>query len=439
MPTEGVSQLANLSGSMTDGLVIVLCHGDFMKKIAVIGAGVTGVTTAYKLLNNGYNVTVFEKERYPGMDTSFANGGQLSASNAEVWTSKKTVIQGIKWMLKKDAPLLLNPKPSVHKLGWVIEFLSNIRHHKKNTIATAEMAIQSRKELNKIIDKENLKIDLVKKGILHLCNSKEGFQHGLKVNNWLNEAGLDRYPITLKEINKIEPTINLDNIYAGFYTKSDMTGDIHLFTKQLAYVCKNKGVAFNFESYVTDIKHLNGKIKIFYKQNSEIKEESFSGLVVCAGVNSKQLANIVGDKINIYPVKGYSITVILNDKKSQDSAPTVSLLDDGAKIVTSRLGKNRFRIAGTAEFNGYNRDIRNDRIFPLIKWCNNLFPNVSTEHCIPWAGLRPMTPSMMPKVGKGKLPGIFYNTGHGHLGWTLGAITSQIISDEILRNNNLLN
>ena len=130
---------------------------------------------------------------------------------------------------------------------------------------------------------------------------------------------------------------------------------------------------------------------------------------------------------------------MLNDKKSQYSAPTVSLLDDESKIVTSRLGKNRFRIAGTAEFNGYNKDIRNDRVFPLIKWCNNHFPNVSTEHCIPWAGLRPMTPSMMPKVGKGKLSGVFYNTGHGHLGWTLSALTSQIISDEILRNNNLLN
>jgi len=409
-----------------------------MKKIAIIGSGVTGVTTAYQLFKKGYNVTVFEKERYPGMDTSFANGGQLSASNAEVWTSMKTVLEGLSWMFKKDSPLLFNPKPSLQKLGWIIEFLSNIPNHKKNTIITAQMAIKSRKELNRIIDEENLKIDLAKKGILHLSNSKETFQHGLKINNWLNEAGLKRYPLSLKEIKEIEPTVNLKKIYAGFFTKSDMTGDIHLFTKQLAHICKKNGVAFNFESYVHNIKHLNGKIKVFYKQNGQIEQKTFNGLVICAGVQSKKLANLVGDRVNIYPVKGYSITVMLNDKKSQISAPTVSLLDDGAKIVTSRLGKKRFRIAGTAEFNGYNRDIRNDRIFPLIKWCNGLFPNVSTEHCIPWAGLRPMTPSMMPKVGKGKLPGIFYNTGHGHLGWTLCALTSQIISDEILRNNSLL-
>jgi len=133
--------------------------------------------------------------------------------------------------------------------------------------------------------------------------------------------------------------------------------------------------------------------------------------------------------VNIYPVKGYSITVNLDDKESQEAAPWVSLLDDEAKIVTSRLGKNRFRIAGTAEFNGYNLDIRDDRIKPLCKWCETFFPEVSTEHCVPWAGLRPMLPSMMPKIGPGSKPGVFYNTGHGHLGWTLSAATAEATAD----------
>ena len=136
-------------------------------------------------------------------------------------------------------------------------------------------------------------------------------------------------------------------------------------------------------------------------------------------------------------ISWYSITILLNDKESIKNAPYVSLLDDKAKIVSSRLGKDRFRVAGTAEFNGYNKDIREDRILPLIKWSNKLFPKVSTEHYRPWAGLRPMTPNMMPKIGKGKLPGIFYNTGHGHLGWTLSAFSSLLISDILLRTDNL--
>ncbi len=408
-----------------------------MKKIAVLGSGITGVTTAYQLYKRGYSVTVFEKERYAGMETSFANGGQLSASNAEVWTSWKTILQGIKWITKKDAPLLLGLTPSLHKLSWLIEFLNNVPNHKNNTITTAKMAIESRKEFNRIISAENLKIDLVKKGILHLCDTKDNFQHSLKINGWLNEAGLDRYPVTVKDIRKIEPTINFQNLYGGFYTQSDMTGDIHLFTRQLSEICIKNGVKFNFESYVKNIKHLNKQIKVSFLKDNQNHESFFHSIVICAGVNSKKIAKILHDKVNIYPVKGYSITVMLNDKKSQMSAPNVSLLDDGAKIVTSRLGKNRFRIAGTAEFNGYNTDIRNDRILPLIKWCNKFFPSVSTEHCIPWAGLRPMMPSMMPKVGKGKLKGIFYNTGHGHLGWTLGVLTSQLIADEILKSDNI--
>ena len=157
-------------------------------------------------------------------------------------------------------------------------------------------------------------------------------------------------------------------------------------------------------------------------------------VVVCAGVGSRRLAGMVGDRINIYPVKGYSITVALEESLSQQAAPWVSLLDEDAKIVTSRLGVDRFRVAGTAEFNGYNRDIRADRIEPLVQWCHTLFPAMSTATVIPWAGLRPMTPSMMPRVGRGKRPGIYYNTGHGHLGWTLSAATAEIVSDLILQD-----
>jgi D-amino-acid dehydrogenase len=140
---------------------------------------------------------------------------------------------------------------------------------------------------------------------------------------------------------------------------------------------------------------------------------------------------MLGDRVNIYPVKGYSITVKLDDDVSREAAPWVSLLDDNAKVVTSRLGNDRLRIAGTAEFNGYNWDIRDDRVQPLVRWVEDYFPEVATEHAIPWAGLRPMMPNMLPKVDSGKRQGVYYNTGHGHLGWTLSAATAEIIGDKI--------
>jgi D-amino-acid dehydrogenase len=162
-----------------------------------------------------------------------------------------------------------------------------------------------------------------------------------------------------------------------------------------------------------------------------VQKTSADAVVICAGVESRRLGASLGDRINIYPVKGYSITVELDDATSRAGAPWVSLLDDESKIVSSRLGADRFRVAGTAELNGYNRDIRDVRIDPLVAWTRHLFPSVSTERVIPWAGLRPMMPSMLPRVGAGRRPGVFYNTGHGHLGWTLSAATARIVAEAV--------
>jgi D-amino-acid dehydrogenase len=143
---------------------------------------------------------------------------------------------------------------------------------------------------------------------------------------------------------------------------------------------------------------------------------------------SRRLGQQVGDRINVYPVKGYSITVSLLEKADQAAAPWTSLLDDKAKIVTSRLGLTRFRVAGTAEFNGQNKDIRAERIAPLVNWCRTHFAGMSTRQVIPWAGLRPMMPDMLPRVMRGPTPRVLYNTGHGHLGWTLSAATADAVA-----------
>ncbi|PJR92500.1 D-amino acid dehydrogenase [Ochrobactrum sp. 695/2009] len=401
-----------------------------MPHIAVIGAGITGVTTAYALLERGFEVTVIESQRYAAMETSFANGGQLSASNSEVWNHWSTLLKGMKWMLRRDAPLLMNPQPTWHKYSWLAEFTSNIFKYRSNTVETTRLAIAARHHLFSIAEKENIDFDHVRRGILHIYWDKAGFDHAGKVNAMLKEGGLDRYSVSAEEVKSIEPTLHGD-FYGGFYTPSDSTGDIHKFTSGLSRVCSNRGVRFIFDARVTDIKRA-GQFGITYTSNSEGRKISADGVVVCAGIGSRQIAAMLGDRVNVYPVKGYSITVNLDDEESQNAAPWVSLLDDRAKIVTSRLGKDRFRVAGTAEFNGVNRDIRHDRVKPLVDWTRTLFPGVNTNRVIPWAGLRPMMPNMMPRVGKGRSLGVYYNTGHGHLGWTLSAATAQIISDTIL-------
>lgn len=398
-----------------------------MSRIAIIGAGITGVTTAYALAQRGHLVTVFERHRYAAMETSFANGGQLSVSNAEVWNNHATVLKGLRWMFTRDAPLLLNPRPSWHKYSWIGEFLRQIPNYRANTIETVRLAIAAREHLFGIADREGIAFDHETRGILHFYATRSEHNAATRVNELLRAGGLDRRPVTPDEIRVIEPALNGD-FYGGFFTESDSTGDIHKFTRGLSAACERQGVEFRYDAPVRSIGSVGPKhIEIV----SESGHELFDNVVVCAGVGSRQFASMVGDHVNVYPVKGYSITVNLDDEISRNSAPWVSLLDDRAKIVTSRLGLDRFRVAGTAEFNGFNRDIRSDRVEPLINWVRRHFPYVSTARVIPWAGLRPMLPSMLPRVGRGKRPGVFYNTGHGHLGWTLSAATAEGVAHAI--------
>jgi len=401
-----------------------------MKTIAVIGGGITGVTTAYALARRGYAVTLYEKHRYAAMETSFANGGQLSASNAEVWTHWSTLLKGLKWMLKSDAPLLVNPRPSWHKLSWFAEFVTNIPHYRRNTVETARLAIAARHHLFSWAEAEGIAFDLKRQGILHIYRDKAGFDHAGKVSALLAEGGLQRRAVTPEEMRVIEPTL-VGNYFGGYFTESDSTGDIHKFTNGLAAAAARLGVKFLYRQNVSTVTSDGQSASVTVANEAGLEPTRFDGVVICAGTASRALAASLGDRVNIYPVKGYSITVNLNDEASRAAAPTVSLLDDETKLVTSRLGIDRFRVAGTAEFNGFDKDIRADRIRPLLDWVERCFPGVDTKSVVPWAGLRPMMPDMLPRVSRGRLPNVFYNTGHGHLGWTLSAATADVVASSV--------
>ena len=402
-----------------------------MKTIAIIGGGITGVTTAYALAKRGFKVTLLERHRYAAMETSFANGGQLSASNAEVWNHSGTIVKGLKWMLKNDAPLLVNPKPSWHKLSWFAEFIAAIPHYRDNTIASARMAVAARQHLFGWADEEGIDFNLKREGILHIYRDRAGFERAAEVSKLLALGGLPRRAVTPEEMRAIEPTL-AGQYYGGHYTESDSSGDIHKFTTGLAQAAQRLGVELRFGQHVTAMHADAISASVTIEQDGVSDTSRYDAVVVCAGTASRAMAAMLGDRVNVYPVKGYSITVHLNDAASQDAAPNVSLLDDATKLVCSRLGEDRLRVAGTAEFNGFNRDIRADRIAPLLNWVQQCFPGVSTRDVTPWAGLRPMTPDLMPRVGRGKAPTVFYNTGHGHLGWTLSAATADMIADTLL-------
>jgi D-amino-acid dehydrogenase len=391
-----------------------------MKTVAVIGAGIAGITTAYYLAREGYSVVVYEQERYPAMRTSFANGGQVSVSNSEVWTTWSNIKKGIRWMFKKDAPLLIRPRLDRAQWKWMAKFLyyTATGCYKKNTEATIKLGLEARELYKEIFKEENINFDYSPSGILHFYKDEQYFNAAKQAKSIYNNNGVEWDILSPLHTVCIDPAIqDIKNIKGSAWTKSDFVGDIHKFCYEMVQVLKDKyGVTFHYNLKPKTLKNI---------------PKEYDAVVVAAGVSSEQLANSIGDSLGIYPVKGYSITINNVDPKY---LPTVSLLDDQAKIVTSTLG-NRFRVAGTAELAGENYDIRKDRIQPLLDWVHENFPNINTHDYTSWACLRPMTPNMMPVVKQSKKnTRVFYHAGHGHLGWTLSPATAKMVVTLIKAN-----
>lgn len=382
------------------------------KKIVVVGAGISGLLAAYYLVKAGHKVTVYEQERYPAMRTSFANGGQVSVSNSEVWTTWGNVFKGIKWMFSKDAPLLIRPTFEWAKIRWMTKFMWNTvtARYAKNTADTIQLGMRSRELYKHIIAEEGLEFDQSFNGILHFYKDATYLANARSVKDLYETNGCQWDMLDPHQVHLAEPSLRNDgSVLGGAWTEDDWMGDIHKFCTELTSVLKNKyGVIFRFGDKISKLSDVG-----FY-----------DAVVVSNGVGSTALAKTVGDTIDVYPVKGYSITINLDDE-SFKYTPKTSLLDDEAKIVTSTLGR-RFRVAGTAELTGENYDIRRDRIEPLLEWVHTNFPKINTHDYTQWACLRPMAPDMMPIVKQSKKnPKVFYHTGHGHLGWTLSPATAE--------------
>lgn len=390
------------------------------KSIAVVGAGITGIMAAYYLAKKGYSVTVFDSEHYSAMKTSFANGGQISVSNSETWNTWSNVKKGIKWMFKKDAPLLIRPSFELSKISWLIKFLYHTykNSYSKNTKLSIEYGLKSRTLYEEIRKEEKVQYDYNPCGILHFYKDSNYFKSACNAKDLYTAAGASSEwnIVDAPTIDILEPALeDTKGILGGVWTPQDYTGDIHKFCIEMQKVLSKKyRVKFNFDTTIDNIDELDG----------------YDIVVISNGVGAKQLAKTVGDSLPIYPVKGYSITINL-DEESAKFAPMVSLLDDQAKIVTARLG-NRFRVAGTAELDGEDYDIRKDRIKPLLDWVHVNFPKVNTHDYTSWACLRPMTPDMMPIVKQSEYdPRVYYHSGHGHLGWTYSPATAKLLSELI--------
>jgi D-amino-acid dehydrogenase len=382
-------------------------------KILIIGGGITGLLSAYFLSKEGFSVTISEKDRYPSMKTSYANGGQISVSNSQVWNNFNTISQVYPSFYNEFAPIIFRPKFSWDKIKWIYSFLQNSSKSNQlsNTIKNIRLGLRSRELYEKIIQIESINFNKSNSGILHLFSNQTDIKNSLEIKPIYNEYGVTWDILDRNKILEIEPNLTLNDIKTGSWTPEDWVGDIHLFSVELSKILQEKyRVNFIFENQIDTF------------------DKHYDLYVVSAGIDSVKISRNLGDNLLIQPVKGYSLTF---ENLDTSCLPKVSIVDERKKLVISPLG-DTLRIAGTVELSDINYDIIKNRLQPMFDWVHSHLKGISTKDYNPWAGLRPMTPNMYPIIKQSKKnKKVWYNTGHGHLGWTQAAGSAELLVKQI--------
>jgi D-amino-acid dehydrogenase len=400
-------------------------------KVIVLGAGLLGVTSAYFLRQQGHEVTVVDRQASPAAETSFANGGQISVSHAEPWANPSAPLKVLQWLGKEDAPLLFRIRADMRQWLWGLQFLrectpARTRH---NIGQIVRLGTYSRSVLQQLRRDIGIRYDERTQGILHFYTSQKEFDGAEAPAAQMRALGCDRRVISADEAVKLEPALRhiRPQLAGATYTAEDESGDANRFARELVKRCEADGVQFLMSHTVTALREAGGSIDHVEATDREGRFQRLraDAYVLAMGSLSPLLAQPLGIRLPIYPAKGYSVTMPVKDASM---AHQVSLTDDEYKLVFSRLttpqasgqpASDRLRIAGTAELNGYDRDLNRVRCEAIVRRVEQLFPGAGdTSQAQFWTGLRPATPSNVPIIGRSKLPNLFLNTGHGTLGWT---------------------
>jgi D-amino-acid dehydrogenase len=402
--------------------------------VIVLGAGLVGVTSAWYLRQAGFAVTVIDRQPAAGLETSFANGGQISVSHPEPWANPGAPGQIVRWLGREDAPLLFRPRLDWYQWSWGMRFLLECLpgRTRRNTAAIAGLALHSRDCLRALQAETGIEYDRLHKGILHLHFSQREFSQAYRRAALLQGFGIRAEVLNAQACCNIEPALAScrDRLQGGLYAPDDETGDALAFTQGLAELCRQAGVQFRYGMRIIALSSKRGSIDAVVAEDEEGSGERIGGdaFLIALGSHGAALARPFGDPLPVYPVKGYSVTLPL---AADANAPSVSITDESRRIVLSRLG-NRLRIAGTAELAGFDTGINVQRCQAIQRRAEELFPHVrptgAPEY---WAGLRPATPGNVPIIGRSVMRNLFFNTGHGTLGWTLACGSGQAIADII--------
>lgn len=400
--------------------------------VLVLGAGLAGVTSAWYLRKAGLDVTVVDRQPAPAMETSFANGGQISVSHPEPWANPGAPLTLLRWLGRDDAPLKFRPHADLRQWRWAGRFLRECLpwRTRANTRAIAELARYSRQCLAELRTETGLEYTHSERGILHVFFDRREAEDIPERIRALSAHHIEAHACDAARCAEIEPALaRMDRPpLGGIFAPDDESGDAHDFIDALTQRLRNDGVRFVFNTRIDGFDHNGGLVegvRVTREDGSTTRLEANS-YVLCLGSYSPLLVAPLGENLPIYPVKGYSISVPVT---APERAPSVSLTDEARRIVCSRLG-DTLRVAGTAELNGFDLSLDPRRVDALKAWVARNFPDATDlDRAEPWCGLRPTTPSNIPLIGKSGLLNLYYNTGHGTLGWTMACGSSAALAD----------
>lgn len=402
--------------------------------VVVLGGGVIGVTTAWYLRQQGHHVRLIERRGAAAMETSFANAGQVSAQMAEPWANPTTLKTLSSWLFNDQSPLVFRPKASWAQWSWLLQFLSECRlsKYQYNLKHLVSLGLYSRQALQELRQAVLIDYDHKENGILLFFTEQASFDKAAQNANHLRQFGVQREVVSAEQCLSIEPSLHSQKaqLVGGLYSKYDETGDAHKFTQALAQQAAQEGVVFSYDTHIEKIQIANGDIDSLVLRHTDgtIERLRADRYVMCLGPSTARMARDIGISLPIYPIKGYSLSIPL---ESEEVGCNMGLTDAAHKIAYSRLG-NRLRATAYAEITDYDLGIDAQRCDAIQKRTEQLFPHgLNWEQTTKWAGLRPMTPSNLPYIGKTKYPALYINAGHGTIGWTQSCGSAKAIAEII--------
>ncbi len=422
-------------------------------KIIILGAGIIGVSTAWHLLERGHEVTLIERQPGAALETSFANGAQISVSYCEPWANRDAPLKALKWMLCRDAPLLFRPQLDWQQWRWSWQFLRqcNDAAFERNVQQLVALGRYSHAALKDVLRATGIDYWRQERGIAHYYTEQQSFDNAGEAAALMRRYGVSRQVVSRDELLRIEPAFSsfASRIVGGTFTASDESGDAFVFTQALAARCAARGAEFVYQHEVVRLNQSGGAINSIAirpittglkglndaQPERELKADQF---VVACGSYSAGLLRTVGVDLPIYPGKGYSATFAI---LRPQAAPQVSSIDDEKKVAISRLG-DQLRVAGTIELGGYDLSLdspvaqarcqmlsdRIEAVLPGVCDTRNAAQGGTPNY---WTGLRPATPTNIPYIGRTPVGKLWVNAGHGTLGWTHGAGSGKALAELI--------